>query len=83
MTAQWTQADEARFNEMAARRGVVMGARRDKLTRVVKRFPVDGIVDHMINHLIANADEVRDALAPFDSGARPQAGPEDMQGGAS
>ena len=66
----WTPADESRFTEMTARRALVLGARKEKLARVFKKFPVDGIMDHMIEHLIANADEIRDALLPFDSGVR-------------
>lgn len=67
----WTAADEAALNEMAARREAVMEKRRAAVGAVVDAFYYGGIgsVD-IVDGLIEHADAVRDALKPYDSGAR-------------
>lgn len=68
----WTQEDERRFNEMAVRRGMVLGKRREAVERAANHANLYGAetTDHLVELLIANADVLRDALHPYDSGVR-------------
>ena len=67
MTEQWTNDEECRFKEMQERRERAFAKRREPVAALVRKtlFPSD-----MTEWLIANADEIRDALAPYDSGIR-------------
>lgn len=68
----WTQEDERRFNEMAVRRKLVLSKRREAVERAANHADLFGAVttDNLVDLLIANADMLRDALQPFDSGIR-------------
>ena len=70
--SNWTQEDERRFNEMAVRRGMVLGKRREAVERAENHANLYGALttDHLVELLIAHADILRDALQPFDSGIR-------------
>lgn len=70
--SNWTQEDERRFNEMAVRRGMVLGSRREAVERAANHANLYGAetTDHLVELLIANADILRDALHPYDSGIR-------------
>jgi hypothetical protein len=72
MTEQWTANEERQFHEMSERRVRVLAKRREPvaalaadLHKVDWQFP-----SNITEWLIANADEVRDVLAPYDSGVR-------------
>lgn len=83
---QWTHEDEAAFLEMSERRERVVGertARVDAIVSEITKYAGLGNVpacpgspdmrpsnEKLRAALIARADEVRDALAPFDSGVR-------------
>lgn len=66
----WTAQDEQQFVEMQQRRERVTTKRREALIKVmtigVSRTPDIEVVDHFI----ANAGAIRDALEPYDSGIR-------------
>lgn len=70
----WTPADEAAFHEMTYRRACVMGLRRAAVVAVVETFDdsesMIGMHSSIVDWLINNADAVRDALRPYDSGVR-------------
>lgn len=67
----WSQADEAAYNEMGARRDRVLAARRIGVESVVDTFACPELVKEvLVDWLIQNADAVRDALKPYDSGVR-------------
>lgn len=67
----WTQEDERRFNEMTVRRGIVMSKRRQAVERVASNANLSSLTDdELVDALIAHADDLRDALQPFDSGVR-------------
>lgn len=71
---QWTPADEMRFLDMQDRRKRVLEARRApviELSILLAREISDTSFDTMADWLIHRADEIRDILAPFDSGVRP------------
>lgn len=81
-TPDWTQADEATFNEMQARRAIVVMERRKPLCLLARKLEMhlDDVnngsreevwdFNTITDWLIAHADAIRDALAPFDSGVR-------------
>ncbi len=80
----WTPADEQALHMLIERKNrfmevsrapiemVVLGLTPPNLTEL-NRFPVKeyALRKHMVEMMINNADEIRDALAPFDSGVRP------------
>lgn len=70
--SNWTQEDERRFNEMAVRRGLVLGKRRESVDRAANHANLYGArtSDELVELLIAHADILRDALQPYDSGIR-------------
>lgn len=65
----WTKADQAALDELTARKERVMLEQREPLIEVVNRMPAKS--QALVDWLIHNADAVRDALQPFDSGVRP------------
>jgi hypothetical protein len=56
------------FEELRARREAVMFRRRAAVEEVARQLILDG--GDLTDALIAHADQVRDALAAFDSGVR-------------
>lgn len=69
----WTQRDEALFQESVTRRQRVMEMNRAPV--MVAARALTGLSQSDIaDMLIANADSIRDALAPYDSGVRPALG---------
>lgn len=72
---RWSEADEAKFKEMQARRERVQNVRREALHNAMAGALMyigrDGDAWDLLNSMIANADSIRDALAPYDSGTRP------------
>ncbi len=72
-TETWTRDDDRRLEEMQERKERVLKARLDPLrTLVAEDMPhirshqADDIADWLVKH----ADNLRDLLAPFDSGVR-------------
>lgn len=78
---RWTQVDEAKFAEMQARRERVQSQRRALARNALEPFFVcvyaetdisgDAWKETVTDLMIQNADTIRDALAPYDSGVRP------------
>lgn len=67
----WSQADEVAYNEMGERRDRVLAARRIGVESVVDTFACpEPVKEVLVDWLIQNADAVRDALKPYDSGVR-------------
>lgn len=67
----WTQGDEQRFNELLERRSTVMERREKKVRCVAEKIGFSGAaLEALIVGLKNNADEIRDALDPYDSGIR-------------
>lgn len=71
----WTPSDESKLQEAQAtlaglqtRRQMARQTAVDKLQR---RLSLDPEMGYIIDRIIDNAAGVREALAPFDSGARP------------
>lgn len=79
--SNWTQEDERRFNEMTVRRSLVLSKKREAVERAAKHANLFGAVttENLVDLLIANADMLRDALKPFDSGIRVADRPESNQ----
>lgn len=68
----WTPRDEQVFQELGARREKVLAARLQAVIEAVRpvanrfKMPVAELADVLSHH----ADEIRDALEPYDSGCR-------------
>lgn len=74
MKDTWTKADELALLELQDRKERVVQARLMPLKKlVIEEMPLESDTNTyvVINWLIENADAVRDALEPFDSGERP------------
>ena len=67
---RWSAVDEAKFQDMQARRTTVITRRRVKLHQAVHGVP-GGNTDLVVDYLIEHANAIRDALEPYDSGVRP------------
>jgi hypothetical protein len=67
----WTQRDEALFQESVTRRQRVMEMNRAPVMSAARALACLSQSD-IADMLIANADSIRDALAPYDSGVRPE-----------
>lgn len=63
----WSYRDEAALQELAARKQRIMDAHRENLVSVL-RLLIHGHPDseNFISNVIAIAEPLRDALAPFD-----------------
>lgn len=84
---RWTPEDEARFVELARKRERIQGLMRSAVLNVALKLtekptfapPLPGTTptmpqseaDRLTDRMIANADALRDALQPYDSGVRP------------
>lgn len=68
---RWTARDEATFNELQQRKASIMEENSAPLIILAQDAPGCPPQKEFVDWLIANADRVRDALEPFDSGARP------------
>ncbi len=73
-TPRWTQDDENDLQSMINRRTEFMSKTRKPVIDAVQRIRHTlGAVHNeaqLVDALIAHADAIRDALAPFDSGIR-------------
>jgi hypothetical protein len=74
----WSPADEQRYQELHERRERVTRARfalLESLARTILSGHSGPIMPSALAHaMIGNADGLRDALAPYDSGVRPVQG---------
>lgn len=69
--SKWTAADEAALHELTERKQRIMSERRGEVHKVAELVYFHNmLIDELTDALIANADALRDALAPFDSGVR-------------
>lgn len=69
----WSAADEREFQSLSERRGRIMTERRAALDRVVAALHPHHSHDDrakLAEAMISRADDVRDALEPYDSGVR-------------
>lgn len=68
----WTKADQRALEELQKRKAEFDSKTRGALIAAVQRADLGAFtqLDDICDTLIANADEFRDALAPFDSGVR-------------
>lgn len=84
--SNWTDADEHNYQSMSARRMVVMAARHERLDGVIlslrevllqpPSLPGDpSLAERTREAFINRAEELRDALDPWDSGERVAAAP--------
>lgn len=76
----WTNTDEMKLVELTERKARAMTQNREPLLKLAKAAQLQAICDGLgdgqpeeffVDWLIANADDLRDALQPFDSGTRP------------
>lgn len=66
---KWTQQQEQRFQALAKEREEALAEMEEPLRRICSAAA--GISERNLFHFLkANADEIRDALEPFDSGVR-------------
>lgn len=70
LLGEWTSRDEAALAELSGRKAVVMASRMAAVEKVAA-YLLSDTAGRLADALVAYADEIRDALAPFDSGARP------------
>lgn len=71
--SRWTTSDEARLKELVERKHRIMTENREPVVELVVASGLaesTSMVAPIVAWLIDNADEVRDALEPFDSGSR-------------
>nr|WP_297388307.1 hypothetical protein [uncultured Roseateles sp.] len=75
---KWTTRDEQRMSqlekelqELQARRKDAQEPLRQMVAELCEEFQIDAVSEYVALWLLDNADRVRDALAPFDSGVRP------------
>lgn len=68
--SRWTAKDESNLADLIQRKERIMRENRVPVEEVVHMMGVDQ-PDLVVRELINHADAVRDALEPFDSGARP------------
>lgn len=69
----WTPLDESAFQDMQSRRARVLALRDKNLSDALGRCPYQGATafgPDVIKWMKRNAAAIRDALAPFDDGAR-------------
>lgn len=68
----WNQKDEARLRALNEERDSLMTGRSAALQTIVDALDRAQIqvTPSIVSKLIDNADAIRDALAPFDSGVR-------------
>ena len=64
-TRVWSPKDEALLTEMIERRERIMAERREPLFLFEQTVPVNHSADDFTNWFIANAQALRNALAPF------------------
>lgn len=70
--SKWTTQDEAMLMELTERKQRIMEERRGEVRKVAEEIHVTNmLIDGLTDALIAHAEALRDALAPFDSGVRP------------
>jgi hypothetical protein len=71
----WSARDEAEFQRMAVRRTAFHEINREKVKAALRKAlwtaAFERLSDAEITNFIHHADIIRDALAPFDSGVRP------------
>ena len=70
---RWTAKDEAEIRDAKARIAEAEARRAAAVTRVrqtMLRWLEEAPTDEEVEKYIMRADEIRDALAPFDSGVR-------------
>lgn len=69
----WTRQDEQEFQLLQARREKIMANNKRPVWELAAKLEL--VTPHTCSYLqeflIQHADSIRDALAPFDSGARP------------
>lgn len=66
----WRKVDEERLKEIEDERTGLTNRRRAAEQNVAQVLRAAGVEGFDINDIIASADAIRDALAPFDSGYR-------------
>lgn len=71
----WTQDQERRLRELEQERDILISGRGAAVEELLRTIREAGIStnDIDIDNVIVNADAIRDALKPFDSGARVEA----------
>lgn len=62
----WSARDEATLQELAARKQRIMGVHRDSLIGVLATALRTVDAEDVVEDVIAMAEQLRDALAPFD-----------------
>jgi hypothetical protein len=71
---KWTPQDQARLQELEQRRKLFNDLHMPLVAAVVKRALGDGYTDQSVAkisfQLVNHADDIRDALAPYDSSVR-------------
>lgn len=69
---RWSADEERDFNRMSERRARVLAKRRAAVERIVREMnsPIVLGSDAGVDWLIRNAEQLRDALEPYDSGVR-------------
>jgi hypothetical protein len=68
---RWTAKDEALLLELTERKARLMLENREPVAKLVTELPSRGLAhDTVTDWAISNADALRDALEPFDSGVR-------------
>lgn len=66
---QWTRQQEQQFQALAAARAEALKEMEKPVVAIVDKMRRHHY-DHMVSFLKEHADEIRDALEPFDSGVR-------------
>jgi len=60
----WSAKDEGALKELLERKERIMATHKDRLGNVVKKVGCEGT--SVLEGMILHAEELRDALAPFD-----------------
>jgi hypothetical protein len=72
--SRWTNDDEARLQELVERKRRIVEQNSEPIKVLASTFGLEGFgvsdVGVLVRWMIENADAIRDALEPFDSGVR-------------
>lgn len=68
----WTAKDEASLQELNERKARIMEENREPLRILAAALPTTHTndIEDVVDWMISNAEAMRDALEPFDSGIR-------------
>lgn len=68
--SRWTPKEEAQLAELTERKARIMSENKNLIRSAFAGYDLLPDYEHFIDFCIENAEQIRDALEPFDSGER-------------